>query len=168
MGASKKGDSSRKPNGGSSAERSSALFSGRFTIVAIAIVAVLATGVYGGVDLYRSRVRDAAAAAQALAAKNDPAAKLRLTLDPNRYVGEVKTAYQIAERDPALLAQMHCYCGCDKTNGHKNLLDCFRDEHGSHCATCTGEAIEADRLASEGMPIEKIRDSLRARFAGGE
>jgi hypothetical protein len=63
---------------------------------------------------------------------------------------------------------MHCYCGCDRTYGHKNLLDCFRDEHGSHCATCTGEAIEAEKLASQGMPIEKIRDSLRNRFAGGE
>ena len=167
MGASKKGNSSRKPNGGIPAKTSEAWFSGRFAIVAIAAVAVLATGVYGGVDLYRSRASDAAAA-RALAAKNDPATKLRLTLDPNLYVGEVKTAYQIAERDPALLAQMHCYCGCDRTYGHKNLLDCFRDEHGSHCATCTGEAIEAERLASQGMPIEKIRDSLRARFAGGE
>jgi len=167
MGASKKRESSRKPDGGSSAKPPKTSFGGRFGIVAIAAVAVLATGVYGGVNLYRSRASDAAAA-RALAAQNDPAARLRLTLDPNLYVGEVKTAYQIAERDPALLAQMHCYCGCDRTYGHKNLLDCFRDEHGSHCATCTGEAIEAEKLASQGMPIEKIRDSLRNRFAGGE
>ena len=167
MAASKKGDSSRKPIGGSSGKSSNPLLGGRFTIVAIAAIAVVATGIYGGVDLYRSRASDAAAA-QALAARNDPAAKLRLTLDPNLFVGEVKTAYQIAARDPALLAQLHCYCGCDRTSGHKNLLDCYRDDHGSHCSICTGEAIEAEKLAGQGMPVEKIRDSLRDRFAGGE
>ena len=99
--------------------------------------------------------------------KSDPAAKLRMTLDPQLFKGEVKKAYQVAQDDPALLAQMHCYCGCDRTEGHKNLLDCFRDKHGSTCAICTGEAIEAEQLAHQGMPVEQIRDSLRARYANG-
>ncbi len=98
----------------------------------------------------------------------DPAAKLRLTLDPQLFQGDVKKAYQVAQDDPALLAQMHCYCGCDRTEGHKNLLDCFRDKHGSTCAICTGEAIEAEQLARQGMPVEQIRDSLRARYANGD
>jgi Protein of unknown function with PCYCGC motif len=89
------------------------------------------------------------------------------TLDPNLFQGEVKQAYEVARRNPALLAQMHCYCGCDKEVGHKNLLDCFRDRHGSHCAICTGEAVEAERLAQRGMPAEQIRDVLRAKFAHG-
>ena len=100
--------------------------------------------------------------------KDDPAAPLRMTLDPKLFHGDVKKAYQIAQDDPALLAQMHCYCGCDRTNGHKNLLDCFRDRHGSTCEICTGEAIQAEQLARQGMPVEQIRDSLRARFAGGD
>jgi hypothetical protein len=87
-----------------------------------------------------------------------------LTLDPNLFKGQVKEAYEIAGRDPALLAQLHCYCGCDKTEGHKNLLDCFRDKHGSTCAICVGEAREADVLARQGMPVEQIRDSLRTRY----
>jgi hypothetical protein len=89
------------------------------------------------------------------------------TLDPNLFQGEVKQAYQVARRHPALLAQMHCYCGCDKEEGHKNLLDCFRDRHGSHCEICTGEAVEAERLAQRGIPAEQIRDALRAKFARG-
>ncbi len=97
----------------------------------------------------------------------DPARQLRLTLDPQLFQGEVRKAYEIAGRNPALLAQLHCYCGCDHTQGHKNLLDCFRDRHGSTCAICVGEAVEADRLAIQGMPVEQIRDALRARFAGG-
>ena len=89
-------------------------------------------------------------------------------LDPDQFVGEVKQAYQIARHDPALLLQLHCWCGCDRTDGHQNLLDCYRDTHGAHCAICTGEAIEAEKLAGQGMPVEKIRDALRDRFANGE
>jgi hypothetical protein len=140
-------------------------------IVATAIIAVLAIAAYGGIELYHSHPSDSAnqsAAASQQAANSDPARQLRITLDPELFVGDVKKAYQVAERDPALLAQMHCYCGCDRTLGHKNLLDCFRDDHGSHCEICTGEAIEAGKLAEQGMPIEKIRDSLRDRFAGGD
>lgn len=102
------------------------------------------------------------------AGSTDPAAKLRMTLDPQLFQGDVRKAYQVAQDDPALLAQMHCYCGCDRTEGHKNLLDCFRDKHGSTCAICTGEAIEAEQLARQGMPVEQIRDSLRARYANGD
>ncbi len=98
---------------------------------------------------------------------NDPATQLRMTLDPDLFTGEVKQAYQIARAHPALLEKMHCYCGCDRIDGHKNLLDCFRDRHGSVCAICTGEAIEAEQLAKKGMPVEQIRDALRARFARG-
>jgi hypothetical protein len=134
-------------------------------IVVVAFVAVAAT--YAGSTIYRSHAEAPAPAAQTVAA-SDAAQHLRMTLDPNQFVGEVKRAYQIAEHDPALLAQMHCYCGCDRTDGHKNLLDCYRDTHGAHCAICTGEAIEAEKLAEQGMPVEKIRDALRDRFANGE
>ena len=102
-----------------------------------------------------------------LVAAGDPAAQIRITLDPQKFQGNVREAYEVAERDPALLAQLHCYCGCDKSDGHKNLLDCFRDTHGSHCAICTGEAIDAESMASRGMAVEQIRDALRARYAHG-
>jgi Protein of unknown function with PCYCGC motif len=101
------------------------------------------------------------------AASGDAGARIRETLDPRGFQGNVREAYEIAERDPALLAQLHCYCGCDKSDGHKNLLDCFRDTHGSHCAICTGEAIDAESMATRGMAVEQIRDALRARYAHG-
>ena len=109
------------------------------------------------------------AAAQAAATSEAAAAdSLRLTLDPTRFVGDVRKAYQVAQDDPALLAQLHCYCGCDKADGHKNLLDCYRDEHGSHCEICVGEALDAESMAKRGMPVDQIRDALRARYAHGE
>jgi hypothetical protein len=132
----------------------------------IAVVGVVVAGaIYAGASVYRSH---AAASDQQTLAANDAAQHLRVTLDPDQFVGVVKQAYQIAERNPALLFQLHCWCGCDRTDGHKNLLDCYRDTHGSHCAICTGEAIEADQLAKQGMPVEKIRDALRDRFENGE
>ena len=89
--------------------------------VVIVVIVVIAAAAYGGVSVYRSRSGDTAAAPPREA---DAAQQLRITLDPNQFVGDVKKAYQIAEHDPALLAQLHCYCGCDRTDGHKNLLDC--------------------------------------------
>ena len=44
---------------------------------------------------------------------SDQASNLRLTLDPDLFKGEVREAYQIARQNPGLLAQLHCYCGCD-------------------------------------------------------
>ncbi|HLI80502.1 MAG TPA: CYCXC family (seleno)protein [Candidatus Binataceae bacterium] len=137
------------------------------SMVVVVIMVVMAIAIYAGASVYRSHTNDSAPSQQpiteAAAAQN-----VRLTLDPNQFVGDVKKAYQIAEHDPALLVQLHCWCGCDRTDGHKNLLDCYRDTHGAHCAICTGEAIEAEKLANQGMSVEKIRDALRDRFANGD
>ncbi len=73
----------------------------------------------------------------------------RLTLNPNQFVGP-KQAYQVAEKNPALLARLHCYCGCDRLYGHQNLLDCYRGEHGSKCEICIGEALLAERMSEQG------------------
>lgn len=87
-----------------------------------------------------------------------------MTLDPALYKGPVHDAYLIAREHPELLAQLHCYCGCDRLHGHNNLLDCFRDTHGGHCAICVGEAVDAGRMSAAGTPVEQIRDALRARY----
>jgi hypothetical protein len=129
------------------------LSAGAFLIAAIA---------YAGYVSSNSRPSD-----RVLAANGDPGAQLRITLDPQKFQGNVREAYEVAEKDPALLAQLHCYCGCDITDGHKNLLDCFRDSHGSTCAICCGEARDAEAMASRGMPLEQIRDALRARYSHG-
>ena len=87
-----------------------------------------------------------------------------VTLDPALYTGPAHEAYRVAREHPALLAQLHCYCGCDREHGHNNLLDCFRDTHGGHCAICVGEAIDAERLYNAGTPVDQIRDALRQRY----
>jgi hypothetical protein len=105
------------------------------------------------------------ATAQAASSESSAAENLRLTLDPMQFQGDVRKAYKIAQDDPALLAQLHCYCGCDKADGHRNLLDCYRDQHGAHCEICVGEATDAEAMAKRGVPIDQIREALRARYA---
>ena len=93
------------------------------------------------------------------------AAQPRLTLDPNQFVGPVKEAYKFAEKNPALLAELRCYCGCDKAEGHQNLLDCYRSTHGASCEICTQEALLAKRMSDQGSPVDQIRNAIRRNFA---
>jgi hypothetical protein len=90
------------------------------------------------------------------------------TLDPALFKGPAHEAYRIAREHPELLAQFHCYCGCDRLEGHKNLLDCYRGTHASRCEICIGEAIEAERLYKMGTPVEQIREALRQRYSRHE
>ncbi len=103
-----------------------------------------------------------AEAAETAAPKN---AQPRLTLDPNQFVGPVKEAYKFAEKHPEILAELHCYCGCDKAEGHQNLLDCYRSTHGASCEICTGEALLAKRMSEQGSPVDQIRNAIRRNFA---
>ncbi len=122
----------------------------------VAAVYFLASPFSTGIDV---------AAVQAGESEAQATENLRVTLDPKQFQGEVRKAYQVAQDDPALLAQLHCYCGCDKADGHRNLLDCYRTEHGAHCEICVGEANDAEAMAKRGMSIDAIRDALRARYA---
>ena len=134
------------------------------TLLVAAAVVVVGIGYGGYVSSHESSHDEAPAGIVRVA---DPAEQLRVTLDPKNFQGDVRKAYEAAERNPALLAQLHCYCGCDKADGHKNLLDCFRDTHGSTCAICVGEARDAEAMSNRGVPVEQIRDALRARYAHG-
>ncbi len=92
----------------------------------------------------------------------------RSTLDPEQFVGSVKQAYKFAGANPALFTQLWCYCGCDRTDGHRSLLDCYRDYHGSSCAICTGEALLAQRMTEQKSPVDQIQDAIRRRYEGAE
>jgi hypothetical protein len=46
----------------------------------------------------------------------------RPVLNPLMFVGTARQAYIVAQQNPSLLAQLWCYCGCDRTNGHRCFL----------------------------------------------
>lgn len=133
---------------------------GKSKALSALIVGVATFAVLSYLDLYFNRTLH-------FADRQADAASRRLTLDPGLFFGPVREAYKVAQKNPALLAMLHCYCGCDRTEGHKSLLDCFRDKHGSTCEICVGEALEADKLSEQGTPVEQIRDALRQRYAPG-
>jgi hypothetical protein len=108
-----------------------------------------------------------AAVYQIRAAAESANTSTRLTLDPNLFEGKTRQAYLVAQEHPDLLAQLHCYCGCEQHEGHKNLLDCFRTNHGAGCATCVGEAVMAGQLFDNGTPVDQILAALHQGYANG-
>jgi Protein of unknown function with PCYCGC motif len=115
-------------------------------------------------NLFWHRAPSHAIAQEAPGTRLDPS----LTLDAAQFTGEAREAYEIARRQPDLFPKLHCYCGCDKLLGHRNLQDCYRDRHAASCATCMGEAKDANQMSSQGSPVEQILDALRARYAYAE
>jgi hypothetical protein len=59
------------------------------------------------------------------------AVPLPTPLPAELFTGRVRDAYKAAAEIPDVLAGLACYCGCDKSQGHRHLLDCFVDDHGA-------------------------------------
>ena len=82
------------------------------------------------------------------------------TVSPDRFTEpQVKRAYAIAKKMPAVLAQQPCYCWCSRM-GHRSLLSCYQDEHASQCSVCMKEAFLADRLTRRGKNPDQIREAI--------
>jgi len=112
---------------------------------------------------------DHSAAAQTMPAHFEvPPSKSSLgpTLDPNSFTGITRDAYRAAREIPVTLAQLPCYCHCDRGFGHKSLYSCFQDEHASHCDVCVREAVLALKLEKEQkMTPAQIRDTIVAQYS---
>ena len=85
---------------------------------------------------------------------------LEPTLPPELFTGNKKLAYQVAKDIPQTLAQLPCYCHCDRSQGHKSLLSCFESEHGENCGICIGEALMAYNLHKQGVSVVDIRKQI--------
>lgn len=93
----------------------------------------------------------------------DPAAAepLAPTLDPATVQPHARAAYEVAQKKPRLLAQLPCFCYCDRF-GHKSLHDCYASNHAEECDVCMREALEADQMDSQGMTPQEIRAAIIA------
>ncbi len=95
-------------------------------------------------------------------AKNLPA-----TLSPELFTGQVKEAYAAVKEMPEVIAQLPCYCRCDKAMGHKSLQTCYVDDHASQCGICMNSALKARKLKKEKkMSVAQIREQLTAEYGG--
>lgn len=88
------------------------------------------------------------------------------TLAPDQFIGKTREAYRVAKLIPATLAQLPCYCECDRGYGHKSLHTCFEDDHASHCVVCVDEALLAYQLQKEQkMTPEQVRELIIEKYS---
>lgn len=91
----------------------------------------------------------------------EAAKPLPRTLEPTGFSNrDVVAAYSAAKRIPKVLAQQPCYCHCDRSMGHRSLLDCFAGKHGSDCDICVKEALFAMQEHRKGKSAEQIRTEI--------
>ncbi len=85
------------------------------------------------------------------------------------YVHEaVTTGYQIAVKEPQLLAKFPCYCFCEEM-GHKNLAYCFLkngvpgkfDDHASTCNICVTQTMRAFLWNEMGAKEEEMQKAFK-------
>jgi hypothetical protein len=108
----------------------------------------------------------AASTAQAKASK--PAAAAYdgpPVLDPSRFFGAAQMGYASAKAAPEVISHLFCYCGCDATEGHHNLIDCYTGMHGTDCHICQEEAVEALKLSRDHKSIAEIQKQIDQDFS---
>lgn len=134
--------------------------------IAVATVATISIGVSNGSFAGPKKSAGPEPASKA-ASKAPPAAapaeKEKLTydgppvMDPSRYYGAAAMGYAAAKAAPEVMAKLFCYCGCDETDKHSYLIDCFTGNHGMDCHICQEEAVLALRLYRDGASIAEIQ-----------
>lgn len=86
-------------------------------------------------------------------------------LDASLFTGSVKMAYQVVSEIPETIAQLPCYCHCDRSMGHKSLYSCYIDDHAANCGICMNSALKAYKLQKEKkFTPEQIREELIAEY----
>jgi Protein of unknown function with PCYCGC motif len=89
----------------------------------------------------------------------DMAEPLKPVLDPATVPYFAREGYESVKRKPKLMTQMPCFCYCEKF-GHQSLHTCFETDHAVHCDICLKEALEADRMDSQGLSPQEIRQFI--------
>ncbi len=90
-----------------------------------------------------------------------PQGDLPATMDPELFADPVvQNAYAVAAEIKKALYQQPCYCHCDRSQGHKSLLDCFASKHGSGCGTCIYEDFYTFEQSGKGKSAAQIRAGI--------
>ncbi len=93
--------------------------------------------------------------------KQAPQGQLPGTINPTEFSDVVvQNAYILAARVKKILYQQPCYCHCDRSQGHKSLLDCFASKHGAECGVCMREAIYSYEQSRQGRTAAQIRAGI--------
>lgn len=83
------------------------------------------------------------------------------TLDPKQFPDALnRNVYALAAKIKPVLYQQPCYCYCDRSVGHKSLLDCYASAHGSQCDICQRETVLAYQQTQRGKTPAQIRAAI--------
>jgi Protein of unknown function with PCYCGC motif len=83
------------------------------------------------------------------------------TMDPKQFPDALsRNVYALAAKIKPVLYQQPCYCYCDRHAGHKSLLDCYVDKHGTECEICQKEAVLSYQLTQKGKTPPQIRAAI--------
>jgi hypothetical protein len=85
-------------------------------------------------------------------------------LRPESFFGKAKLGYEAAQQSPEICAKLFCYCGCDMTDNHSSLLDCFTSDHGVDCSICQEEAILALKMKNEHKSLPEIQKAIDLKY----
>jgi hypothetical protein len=98
------------------------------------------------------------------ASKGAPGAS-KSVMPAGQFFGQAAVGYQAAQQCPEIIAKLFCYCGCDVTDEHSSLLDCFTSTHGADCQICTDEAVIAAQMKKEGKSIAEIQQAVDSKYS---
>lgn len=87
-------------------------------------------------------------------------------LEPSQFFGEAAMGYASAKACPEVVSKVFCYCGCDISDGHGSLVDCYTGLHGTDCHICQEEAVLALRMKRNGSSIAEIQKKIDQEYAG--
>jgi len=91
--------------------------------------------------------------------------KLPPVLAPEQFFGAAAMGYAAAKAVPHICHKLFCYCGCDITDNHTNLLDCFTNFHGADCHICQEESMVALKMARDEQPIAAIQKFIDENYS---
>ena len=89
----------------------------------------------------------------------------KAVISPEKFSGEIAAGYKAAQKARDICSKLFCYCGCDLTDEHVSLLDCFTSMHGVDCAICQEEAIIALHMKEQGKPLGLIQKTIDEKYA---
>jgi len=85
---------------------------------------------------------------------------------------DVAAHYEFAAAHEGDYERMICYCGCQDSLGHDDLLDCFVrptggwEPHASGCVVCIQESEMVRHMLENGRRTSAIAAAIDVKFAG--
>jgi hypothetical protein len=86
-------------------------------------------------------------------------------MDPSMAAGMAAMGYASAKAAPEVMSKLFCYCGCDQTDSHSALIDCFTGTHGMDCHICQEEAVLALKMYRDGATMAEIQKRVDSTYS---